>query len=173
MKSFIIILFTICLSSLWALNGFADRLYSWVDDKGVVHISRKPPPQSAELIDIMDYKNHTAPPANQKQQKDLNRTDAGESGKASDTTGADEEIEEDVYYDSRGNRYTRKERKQERREQRQEDSKDREKIVDSEPDKKDRYREERQERKDSTKTEKSERQEYLEKRSEGKNPGRK
>jgi hypothetical protein len=172
------ILFTICLSSLWALNGYAERLYSWVDDKGVVHISQKPPPQSAELIDIMDYKNHTAPPANQKQadqkqQKDLSRTDAGQSGKASDKTGTGEDIEEDVYYDSRGNRYTRRERKQERKERRQEDGQDREKKGDSDPDRKDRYREDRQERKDSKKTEKSERQEYLQKGKESKSPGRK
>jgi len=149
-----------------------------VDDKGVVHISKKPPPQSAELIDIMDYKNHTASPpkqkqADQKQQKDLNRTDAGESGKASDKKGADEDIEDDVYYDSRGDRYTRKKRKHEKREQRHEDSEGREKRVDSDPDKKDRYREDHQEEKDSPKTEKSERQDYLKQRKESNSPGRK
>jgi len=150
-----------CLSSLWTLNGYADRLYSWVDEKGVVHISKNPPPPSVELIDIMDYKNGTAPPANQKQQKDLNRTDAGESGKASDKTGTGEDIEDDVYYDSRGDRYTRREIKQERKERRQEDGKDREKKGDSDPDRKNRYREDRQERKDETKTKRSKRQDYL------------
>lgn len=170
MKSYIIILYLACLSSLWTLNGYADRLYSWIDDKGVVHISKKPPPRSAGLIDVMDYKSHTAPPANQKQQKDLNRTDPGESGKASDETDTGEDIEEDVYYDFRRDRYTRRERKQDRTEQRQKDRKSREKIVDSDPDQKDRYREDRQKRKDSTKTEKSERQEYIRKRREDKNP---
>jgi hypothetical protein len=144
-----------------------------VDEKGVVHISKKPPPRSAELIDIMDYQDQIAPPATQKQPKDLNRTDAGKSGKASDKIDTGDNIEDDVYYDSGGDRYTRRERKQERKERRQEDGKDREKKGDLDPDRKDRYREDRQERKDEKKTERSERQEYLQKRKESKGPGQK
>ena len=171
MISYRMILCMVCLSSLWALNGYADRLYSWVDDKGVVHISKKPPPRSAELIDIMDYKNHTAPPPQQKQQKDLKRTDTGSKEKVTDATDANEDIEDDVYYDSRGNRYTRREKEQERRERRQEDAKGREKKGDSDPNIKDRSREDHQQMKERTKTGKSERQIYLEKRKEEKNPG--
>ena len=40
----------------WYSMGFADRLYTWEDDKGETHITKEPPPQKTKMIDTMDYK---------------------------------------------------------------------------------------------------------------------
>lgn len=130
MKYYKIIFFTICLLSLWALNSYADRLYTWEDKKGVAHISKEPPPNNTELIDIMDYKNHTEKPRNQKQadqkqQKNLNKKDAGGGEKSLETTGTTEDVVNDVYNDGRGDRYTRKVRREDKREERRDNLKDR------------------------------------------------
>ena len=47
MKYFKIYLLTILLTSLWFQNGYADKLYTWTDAEGVMHISKKPPPPNA------------------------------------------------------------------------------------------------------------------------------
>jgi hypothetical protein len=102
--------------SFWCPAGHADRLYTWEDDNGVTHISKEPPSQNTKLIDIMDY---TTPPANKSQTTDNQVSDEGESsqpsgigarqsGKSLGTIGTAEDIDEDVYYDSDGGRYTRR-----------------------------------------------------------------
>jgi hypothetical protein len=35
--------------------GFADRLYHWVDSEGVSHISKEPPTEGSDSVDIMEY----------------------------------------------------------------------------------------------------------------------
>ena len=104
----------------WCSTAHADRLYTWEDDKGVTHISKEPPPQKTKLIDIMDY---TVSPAQKNQATSKQVSNEGESSKlqrsgtqkrrkASGATGTteevDEEVDEDVYYDSDGGRYTRR-----------------------------------------------------------------
>jgi hypothetical protein len=37
------------LMCLWGLSVNAGRLYTWVDDKGVTHITQGPPPKNAKL----------------------------------------------------------------------------------------------------------------------------
>jgi hypothetical protein len=107
--------------------GYADRLYTWQDDKGVTHISKDPPPQKTKSIDTMDY---TVTPANKNQatgkqvsnegeSSQPQRSEARERKKVSGAKEATEEVEEDVYYDSDGGRYTRRAIRHERREKRE------------------------------------------------------
>ena len=126
-------------TSIWCSTGYADRLYTWEDDKGVTHITKEPPPQKTKMIDIMDY---TVAPAriNQTTGKRLSNEDEPEQPvrigtqkrkKDSEETEPGEDVEEDVYYDSDGGRYTgrairqeRKEVRQNRRENRREERQD-------------------------------------------------
>ena len=113
--------------SFWCPVGYADRLYTWEDNNGVTHISKEPPPQKTKLIDIMDY---TVSPAQKNQATSKQVSNEGESSKlqrsgtqkrrkASGATGTTEEVDEDVYYDSDGGRYTRRAIRHERREERE------------------------------------------------------
>ena len=117
--------------SNWCSIGYADRLYTWEDDKGVTHITKEPPPQKTKLIDTMDY---TVPPAqvnqttgkqvsNEGERKQSVRIKTQKRKEALEATGTtedvDEDVDEDVYYDSDGGRYTRRAIRQERKEVRE------------------------------------------------------
>jgi hypothetical protein len=41
------------------MQGLADRLYTWTDDKGVSHITKTPPPAGARKGDIIEYSHRT------------------------------------------------------------------------------------------------------------------
>ncbi|MBE9544398.1 MAG: DUF4124 domain-containing protein [Proteobacteria bacterium] len=120
MRFFKIFLITISLICLWMLNGYADRLYTWIDDKGVSHISQDPPPSNAALIDIMDYTSHPekqnqAVQVQDKKPKKIEpeKTKA-EAGEASEEAG--EILEPENYYEggSDTSRYKREKRKKKR-----------------------------------------------------------
>ena len=101
---------------IWCSMGDADRLYTWEDDKGVTHITKAPPPQKTKLIDTMDYtvtpvqKSQTGGTqvSNEDEPSQLQRIGASKRRNASDTNGNPEDVNEDVYYDSDGGRYTRR-----------------------------------------------------------------
>jgi hypothetical protein len=117
MKYYKIILFAICLLCFWALNSYADRLYTWEDKNGVVHISKNPPPNNDELIDTITYKNHPQQPQNRNppepnQLKDLNQRDAKNGKKPLEETRTTEDVVKDEDDNGRGTRYTRKVRKE-------------------------------------------------------------
>jgi len=57
MKLFKLLLLTPLLICSGMMNGYADRLYTWTDDKGVKHISQDAPPPNAVLEDIIDYRS--------------------------------------------------------------------------------------------------------------------
>lgn len=46
---------TLALLFCWMVNGYADRLYTWTDSKGVTHITQDPPPDTAKAVDTIDY----------------------------------------------------------------------------------------------------------------------
>jgi hypothetical protein len=117
--------------SIWCSMGYADRLYTWEDDKGVTHITKEPPPQKTKMIDTMDYKV-TPSQMNQPTGKQVSNESEPEQPmrigtpkrkEASEATGTtedvDEDVDEEVYYDSDGGRYTRRAIRQERREVRE------------------------------------------------------
>lgn len=131
MKLSIILAIAAVVISTWCSMGYADRLYTWEDDKGVTHITKEPPPQKAKLIDRMDY---TVTPAqmNQTTSKQVSdedelkqpvRIETQKRKEASEATGTtedvDEDVDEDLYYDSDGGRYTRRAIRQERKERRE------------------------------------------------------
>ena len=115
----------------WCSMGYADRLYTWEDDKGVTHITKEPPPQKTKMIDTMDYTvqpsqmNQTTGKqvSNEGEHKQPVRIKTQKSKEASEATGTtedvDEDADEDVYYDSDGGRYTRRAIRQERKEVRE------------------------------------------------------
>jgi len=113
--------------SNWCSMGYADRLYTWEDDKGVTHITKGPPPQKTKMIDTMDY---TVRPAqmnqttgkqvsNEGEGKQPVRIKAQKRKEASEATRTTEDVDEDGYYDSDGGRYTRRAIRQERKEVRE------------------------------------------------------
>ena len=58
------------------IQGFADRLYTWTDEKGVSHVTQHPPPAGAKNKDVVDYSRRThreqqAAATGQETQKDL------------------------------------------------------------------------------------------------------
>ena len=120
-----VVIFTLCSM------GYADRLYTWEDDKGVTHITKEPPPQKTKMIDTMDYKATPAqinqPTGKQESNEDEPRQPVRigtqkrkEALEATGTTeDVDEDFDEEVYYDSDGGRYTRSAIRQERKEVRE------------------------------------------------------
>ena len=111
----------------WCSMGYADRLYTWEDDKGVTHITKEPPPQKTKMIDTMDYKVTPAPMnqpigkqiSNEDERKQPVRTGTQKRKEDVEATGATEDVDEDIYYDSDGDRYTRRAIRQERKEGRE------------------------------------------------------
>jgi hypothetical protein len=118
MKTLLMLTIAGLVISVWCSTGHTDRLYTWEDNKGVTHISKEPPPPKTKLIDTMDY---TVSPAQENQpsgQQVSNEGESpqpqpGESGfqkkiKAPGETETAEQVDDDVYYDSDGGRYTRR-----------------------------------------------------------------
>ena len=114
MKSLMMLTIAGVVMSFWCPVGHADRLYTWEDDSGVTHITKEPPPQKTNLIDIMDYTSH---PEEQKQvtgkkvsdevgSSQPHRVGTRKIEKDSGAIDTAEDSEEDVYYDSDGGRYT-------------------------------------------------------------------
>lgn len=127
MKPLIMLTIAGVVMSIWCTTGHADRLYTWEDDKGVTHITKEPPPQKTKMIDTMDY---TVSPTQKNQATGKQVSNEGESsqpqrmrapkrGKASGETGTTEDVDEEVYYDSDGGRYTRRAIRHERKEARE------------------------------------------------------
>ena len=63
MKIFPVFLILVTAIFSWCQIGSADRLHNWIDSKGVIHISKEPPPEDGKLIEIMEYSVHTDEPA--------------------------------------------------------------------------------------------------------------
>jgi hypothetical protein len=55
MKPLIAAFMTLALLFCWMVSGYADRLYTWTDAKGVTHITQDPPPDTANAVDTIEY----------------------------------------------------------------------------------------------------------------------
>ncbi len=60
------------------MQGFADRLYTWTDEKGVSHVTKTPPPAGAKRKDVVEYSHRThkeqqATAASREKKTDLQR----------------------------------------------------------------------------------------------------
>ena len=107
----------------WLANGYADRLYTWTDAKGPTHITQEPPPDTAKVVDTMDYSpqpNQPArrPAASERSNRQQSNPDwsGGQPGGSSDTTGfTSGDSGNDVEYDYTGGPYRQTLRRYERR----------------------------------------------------------
>jgi hypothetical protein len=59
MMIFKIITVALLTVGFWMHGAYADRLYTWTDDKGVIHITKQPPPQKAKADNVIDYTPQT------------------------------------------------------------------------------------------------------------------
>ena len=114
----IILAIWLCL----VLNGYADRLYTWTDAKGVTHITQDPPPDTAKAVDTIDYSPQPNQPVRQStasdrpnQQQGNPNQGSGQAGSGSSTGIASGEAEDNIVYDYSGDPYRRTLRMYERR----------------------------------------------------------
>jgi hypothetical protein len=105
-----------------AIDGFADRIYTWVDSNGVTHITQEPPPETAKSIDVLDYSAQPEPPppqpaarAGSNQQQENPDQGGGQAGSGSSTGSASGDAEDNIVYDYTGGPYRRTLRMYERR----------------------------------------------------------
>ena len=105
-----------------AIDGHADRLYTWKDSKGVTHITQEPPPETAKAIDVLDYSAQPEPAtpqpaasAGSNQQQGNPNQGGGQAGSGSSTGTASGEAEDNIVYDYTGDPYRRTLRMYERR----------------------------------------------------------
>ena len=105
----------------------ADKLYTWTDEKGNLHITQQPPPVNARKMDVMTYKPQTEAQI-LKIEKDARREDfEDEAARKTDTLqetgkpGAKTERadDEDVYIGREGKMIRRAEESEEIGQQRQ------------------------------------------------------
>jgi hypothetical protein len=55
----------LALLACWAVNGFADSLYTWTDANGVIHVTQNPPPAAAKDVNTIDYSPQPIQPIRQ------------------------------------------------------------------------------------------------------------
>ena len=105
MKLFKAALITAGLMLCWVVSGYADRLYTWTDAKGVTHITQDPPPDTAKVVDTIDYSPQPNQPAHRstasdrpnQQQENLGQG-GGQSGSGSGAGLASGDDGNDVQY---------------------------------------------------------------------------
>jgi len=113
MKLFNAALIMLALLLCGVVTGYADRLYTWTDAKGVTHITQDPPPDTAKAVDTIDYSPQPNPPVRRstasdrtnQQQGNLNQG-GGQSGSGSDSGFASGGEGNDVQYDGTSYRRT-------------------------------------------------------------------
>ena len=96
------------------VNGYADRLYTWTEAKGVTHITQVPPPDTAKAVDTIDYSPQPNQPVrrstgsdqtNQQQGNLVQGSGQSQSGSGGDFASGDEE--NDIQYQYEGGPYRR------------------------------------------------------------------
>ena len=122
-----LIIFVIWLC--WVLNGYADRLYTWTDAKGVTHITQDPPPDTAKAVDTIDYSPQPNQPVRQSTASDRpnhqqgNPNQGGGQAGSSVITGiASGDAGDNIEYDYTGDPYRRTLRQYEKRDERLDDN---------------------------------------------------
>ena len=103
----------------------ADRIYTWTDDKGVVHITKEPPPPAKKADAVIRYKPQTEEQIRAVQKEAEKQQPYGEKPlrpaleKKSPPAAAVEQGQSgqsDAYYQYGGGRYSERARRYERRE---------------------------------------------------------
>jgi hypothetical protein len=106
----------------WMENGYADRLYTWTDAKGVTHITQDPPPDTAKAVDAIDYSPQPNQPVRQStsgdrpnQQQGNPIQGGGQSGSGAGTSVTSGDAGDNIGYDYTGGPYRQTLRQYERR----------------------------------------------------------
>lgn len=125
MKLFKTALITLGLLLCCLTAGYADRLYTWMDAKGVIHITQEPPPPADKLIDVMNYSEPPGPPAPQQtvpdgtnQQQGNSDQGSGQAASGPSTGVASGDVGDNVEYEYTGDSYWQTLRSYERRSER-------------------------------------------------------
>ena len=66
MKYYGIAFWTFFLLSFWNLNAYSDRIYTWEDNEGVIHITQEPPPKNTKDVGVVTYTSEPEEPPDQK-----------------------------------------------------------------------------------------------------------
>ncbi len=122
MKLFKAELIALGLLFCWVVHGYADRLYTWTDAKGVTHITQDPPPDTAKVVDAFEYSPQPNQPVRRsaasdrpnQQQGNLNQG-GGQAGSGVSTGNAPGEAGDNIWYDYTGTPYRQALRQYERR----------------------------------------------------------
>jgi hypothetical protein len=126
MKLFKTALIILVIWLCWVLNGYADRLYTWTDAKGVTHITQDPPPDTAKAVDTIDYSPQPSQPVRQSTATDRPNQHpnqgGGQAGSGVSTGIASGDAGDNIEYDYTGDPYRRTLRQYERRGERLDDN---------------------------------------------------
>jgi hypothetical protein len=112
MKLFKTALLMSALLLCWVVNGYAARLYTWTDAKGVIHITQDPPPDTSKAVDTIDYSPRPDQPVRRPAADDLTNQQqgnldqgGGQSGRNSGTGLTSGDDSKEIQYD--GDSYRR------------------------------------------------------------------
>ena len=115
-------LMTFVLLCCCVMGGDADPIYTWVDSKGVTHITQEPPPQTAKSIDVMNYPAQPEPTTPQPAAANIANQQQGNQSKGAGPTGSEPgtgitsgDTGDEVGYDYTGSPYWQTLRRYERR----------------------------------------------------------
>jgi hypothetical protein len=107
----------------------ADKLYTWTDEKGNVHITEHPPPKNGKTMDVMTYQPQTEAQIQKNEaderreemqyQADQKKDTKQESKKTSAKTERQYDDDDEVYIDREGKMIRRGEESKEMRDRRQ------------------------------------------------------
>jgi len=105
----------------------ADKLYTWTDEKGNLHISETPPPKTARTKDVMTYKPQTEAQIQKIKEDERREEMQDEASQKKDSlqepqkasAQPQQQDDEDVYIGREGKMIRRGEEGEEMREQRQ------------------------------------------------------
>ena len=79
MKYYGITFLTFFLLSFWNPNAYSDRLYTWEDNEGVIHITQEPPPKNTKDVGVVTYTSEPEEPPNQKHRPQRRQTNKNQS----------------------------------------------------------------------------------------------
>ena len=105
----------------------ADKLYTWTDEKGILHITEHMPPKNAKNMDVITYKPQTKALIQKIEEDERREEMQDEAAQKKDTRQKTKKVtakteqptDEDVYIDREGKFIRRGEERQEMRDRRQ------------------------------------------------------
>jgi hypothetical protein len=102
----------------------ADKLYTWTDEKGNLHITEHPPPKNSKTMDVMNYKPQTEAQIQKSEEDERREEMQDEAARKKDTSPeakkssaiTEQQDDEEVYIGREGKMIRRGEKRKEMRE---------------------------------------------------------